>query len=148
MSGARQNIHGTALVVADKGVLLLGPSGSGKTMLALAMLQRASLEGRHCALIADDQLLLEVSGGRLLVHAPDTIAGLAEVYGLGPRKLDFRGVALIDLVAELGEGQRYQEVGKRTIESVTLPSLALPQRNARRSVDILAACLRLPPFAG
>ncbi|TIU15608.1 MAG: HPr kinase/phosphorylase, partial [Mesorhizobium sp.] len=33
-----ENIHGTALLIGECGVLITGPSGSGKTTLALTLL--------------------------------------------------------------------------------------------------------------
>ena len=77
------NVHGTAIVIGTTGFLFLGPSGAGKSAVALACLEDARASGLFAALVSDDQVLVSVSGGRLVARAPATIAGLAEVRGAG-----------------------------------------------------------------
>jgi serine kinase of HPr protein (carbohydrate metabolism regulator) len=60
-----------------RGVLIEGPAGSGKSDLAL----RALSHGFQ--LVADDRTVVFVSAGRLYGRAPDALAGLIEVRGLG-----------------------------------------------------------------
>jgi hypothetical protein len=60
-----------------RGVLIEGPSGAGKSDLAL----RALSEGFR--LVADDRTLVWASGGELFGRAPDSLAGLMEIRGLG-----------------------------------------------------------------
>ena len=62
---------------AWRGVLIEGPSGAGKSDLALRAL---SLGAR---LVADDRVLAWTSEGRLFGRAPETLAGLLEIRGLG-----------------------------------------------------------------
>ena len=95
------NIHATALVLGDRGVLITGPSGSGKTTLALTLIERCAAQQRFARLVGDDQLFVAARGGRLVASVPDTIAGLAEVHGLGPRPLPALANAVIDLVVRL-----------------------------------------------
>ncbi len=64
-----------------RGVLLQGASGSGKSDLALRLIQAVS--GREARLVADDYVLLVREGSDLVAHAPQAIAGLLEVRGLG-----------------------------------------------------------------
>ena len=63
-----------------RGVLIQGPSGAGKSDLAL----RALAEG--CALVANDQTVIFMSGGRLFGRAPDALRGLIEIRGLGVQR--------------------------------------------------------------
>lgn len=70
-------IHATAVAIEGNGVLLLGPSGSGKSDLALRLIDRGA------KLIADDRVNMTADGGRVMLRAPDRIAGLLEVRGLG-----------------------------------------------------------------
>jgi serine kinase of HPr protein (carbohydrate metabolism regulator) len=144
------NIHATALIMGDHGILIRGASGSGKTTLALALMQAARGLGRHAALIADDQLLVEAHDGRLIVTAPPTIASLAEAYGLEPRPVPYRASGLIDLAIDLTEGAhspRFQEGQRTEIAGVALPLLVLEARQSRRSCLAIAAWFAWPPFA-
>ena len=60
-----------------RGVLIEGPSGAGKSDLALRMLDQGF------RLVADDRVLIWASGGALYGRAPQTLANLIEVRGLG-----------------------------------------------------------------
>lgn len=75
-----------------RGVLIEGPSGSGKSDLAL----RALAHGAR--LVADDRVLAWTTQGRLFGRAPDPLAGLMEVRGVGvapTRALPWAGIDLI-----------------------------------------------------
>ena len=62
--------------------------GSGKSQLALKLISAATKRIVALArLVADDRIQLEACHGRLLVRAPDALAGLIEVHGLGIRQL-------------------------------------------------------------
>jgi serine kinase of HPr protein (carbohydrate metabolism regulator) len=60
-----------------RGALIEGPSGVGKSDLALRALDAGF------QLVADDRVTTFVSGGRLYGKAPESLAGLIEVRGLG-----------------------------------------------------------------
>ncbi len=87
-------LHGSAVRLEDKGVLLLGSSGRGKSDLALQMIDRGAL------LIADDQVRLLREDDRLVAEAPSALAGLIEVRGLGIMRLP-HGRSRLDLVVDL-----------------------------------------------
>ncbi len=142
------NVHGTVLLIADRGVLITGPSGSGKSTLALALVDRLG-GGRFCRLVADDQVFVSVHGGRLVCHAPRTISGLIEVFGLGPQRLASEQAAVIDLVARLVPETgmaRLPQDGHETVSGCVVPRLDVPARNAVPAVQMLCAWLKLPPF--
>jgi hypothetical protein len=75
--------HATALVVGTTGFLVTGPSGGGKSALALRLISKANAKGLFARLVADDQVLLEPAGGRLVAFPPPSIAGLIECRGSG-----------------------------------------------------------------
>jgi serine kinase of HPr protein (carbohydrate metabolism regulator) len=144
-----RNLHATALVLGDRGILITGPSGSGKTALALTLLRQFAAAGQFARLVADDQVLIRTASGRLLASCPQPIAGLAEVYGLGPRPLPHLRAAVIDLVLRLvpqAEAPRFPERLEESIAGVGLPRLDLPERRADASALAVAAWLKAPPF--
>jgi serine kinase of HPr protein (carbohydrate metabolism regulator) len=143
------NIHATALLLGDRGVLICGLSGSGKTTLALTLIGQFSAAGRFARLVGDDQLFVHSPAGRLVVSSPETIAGLAEVHGLGPRPLPHQPSAVIDLVVRLvaeAEAPRLPEPQTETLAGVVLPRLDLPARNSTASALAVTAWLKAPPF--
>lgn len=140
------NLHATGVVLGDRGLLITGPSGSGKTTLALALVERASEIGLFSAFIADDQSLIAARNGRLVCHAPLEIAGLAEVFGLGPRAIQHSPAAMIDLVVDLApQTERFPAPQEVQLEGISLPILRLPQRNMLQSRLAIAAWLGWPP---
>ena len=69
-----------------RAALIVGPSGAGKSDLAVrCILQGAWIDGRHvlASLIADDQVIVDRSGGGLVTRAPEATEGRIEVRGLG-----------------------------------------------------------------
>jgi HPr kinase/phosphorylase len=95
-------VYGTCIAIGSRAALLRGPSGSGKSDLALRFaLETSSLF--DAALVADDQVLIERDGGRLIARAPATIAGKIEVRGLGIVTLPFRSEAELRLVIDLSD---------------------------------------------
>lgn len=78
-----RNVHATALVLGQRGLLLVGPSGAGKSSLALDLIHAAERQGQSCSLVSDDQVLIEVKDGTVIGHAPSSIFGLIEVRGAG-----------------------------------------------------------------
>lgn len=140
------NVHATAVIVADRGIVITGPSGSGKTHLALALVDALRLERRFARLVCDDQALAELVGGRWLATAPGPLSNLVEIHGLGPRNVDAERRAVIDLVVDLvpdGLAPRLQDAASIHVAVGPLPTLRLPQRNATAAVSAIKAYLRL-----
>ncbi len=81
--------HATFVKVANLGVLVLGRSGAGKSTLALALIDNAGhgigKVDLPATLIADDQVCLwqDPETKQIYGKAPETIAGLLEIRGLG-----------------------------------------------------------------
>ena len=149
MSGL-PNIHGTALVLGDRGIIVIGPSGAGKTTLALALVRHFCAHGRFVRLVGDDQILVKARGGRLLARVPTTIAGLVEVPGIGPRPVPAEQAVVIDLVLRLvaeDATARLQDNATEMIAGCVLPRFDLARRNVPAALPLVAAVLGLPPFA-
>jgi HPr kinase/phosphorylase len=124
------SIHASAVLIGARAVLIRGPAGSGKSRLALALLT-AARQGLllFARLVADDRGHVEVVNGRLLVRPAPALAGLLEVRGLGIRCLPHEPLAVVGLVADLGQPdtERLPEPAQREakIEGITLPRLAV-----------------------
>lgn len=74
-------MHGTCVACGTRALLLRGPSGAGKSDLAFRLI-RTDPAGETC-LVADDQVRLVRDGDRLVASAPEALAGLIELRGLG-----------------------------------------------------------------
>jgi serine kinase of HPr protein (carbohydrate metabolism regulator) len=139
------NIHGTALLVGDHGILVIGSSGAGKTTLALALIDHFSMRGKFSRLVGDDQLFVESRAGRLVAHAPSTIAGLIEIPGLGPRALPHEPAAVIDLCIRLAPAagvQRFQEEAREEIAGCGVPAIAVAERNVVAALPAVVAAMK------
>jgi serine kinase of HPr protein (carbohydrate metabolism regulator) len=145
-----RNIHGTALLIGEHGVLVTGPSGAGKTTLALALIDHCRTRGVFSLLVGDDQLFFAAHGGRLVCRAPASIAGLCEVHGIGPRPLAFEPTAVIDLVVRLVEPAdmaRLQDESTETIAGCRLPRIDVARQNVPAALPMLMARLSIQPFS-
>jgi HPr kinase/phosphorylase len=126
----RPTVHACAVLVGARALLIRGPSGSGKSQLALRLITAAQNGLLPFArLVADDRIRLEPCHGRLLARAPDTLAGLIEVHGLGIRQLSHEPVAVIGSVVELAapDAQRLPERAEVEVEGITLPQLKIAE---------------------
>ncbi|OQM73962.1 HPr kinase/phosphorylase [Manganibacter manganicus] len=143
------NLHGTAIIIGERGLLITGPSGSGKTTLALALIEQFAGRGLLCRLIGDDQLLTANHSGRLVCTVPETLAGLVEVPGIGPQSLAYEPAAVIDLLVRLVPASvmaRFQEPGMEMVAGCRISQLDLAARNVTAAVPAIAARLALDHF--
>lgn len=142
------NRHGTAILLGDRGLLITGRSGAGKSTLALALVRSWLARGSFAAMVADDQVLLLACGGRLVCRAPEPIAGLAEVFGLGPRPVRHEPRCVVFLVAELVAGPvpRLAEDASVSIAGTTLPRLLVAERDAQAAASAIDSAFGVPPF--
>lgn len=131
----RALLHASCVDLAGAGVVLLGPSGCGKSDLALRLIDGGA------RLVADDRLTIERCGDRLIARAPQAIAGLIEVRGLGIMRVEHCPSSVLALVVALGatpparlpERTTYQVLG------VALPYLELDPRAASACAKIRLA---------
>jgi HPr kinase/phosphorylase len=95
-------VHASAVLVGAKAVLIRGPSGTGKSRLLVGLLDAARSGMLPFArLVADDRVYLEAAHGRLIVRAPQPIAGLIEERGRGVVPCRYEPMAVVGLVVDL-----------------------------------------------
>jgi serine kinase of HPr protein (carbohydrate metabolism regulator) len=120
-----RNIHATALVVGETGILVTGPSDSGKSRFARHCLAVAGLRGRYAALVSDDRVQVTNCHGRLLAETPETIVGLIEIRGFGIIRVDHIPAAVMHLAISLETAEDAERMPHmRRFEPV--PGLDLP----------------------
>ncbi|QOF69124.1 HPr kinase/phosphorylase [Aminobacter sp. SR38] len=141
---APTNMHATAIVLGDRGVLIAGPSGSGKSSLALALVEKFRAGNRFARLVSDDQVFLSAHQGRLVCHAPSTIAGLVEVRGDGPIPVEHEAATTVDLLVRLvpaGAVERLPEDASELLLGCKVPRLMLAEREIAVATPALLALL-------
>ncbi|MFK7943620.1 MAG: HPr kinase/phosphorylase [Paracoccaceae bacterium] len=95
MTEAATHLHGSAIAVGSQGLLIIGAPGTGKSTLALDMIARGA------QLVSDDQVAVQAEGARLMLSAPDPIAGLIEARGVGILKMPYLPAARLHLMVDL-----------------------------------------------
>ncbi len=120
-------MHGSAVAVKGRGLLILGRSGAGKSALALRLVALGA------ALVADDQVTLTRRGEALIASAPAALAGMAEARGVGLLRLAHVPEAVVRLAVDLDfapaarmpqlRALRHLEVGVELIFGRDLPNL-------------------------
>ncbi|MBT3789584.1 MAG: serine/threonine protein kinase [Alphaproteobacteria bacterium] len=139
-------VHGTCVafpLVEESGVaaavLFRGPSGIGKSDLALRLIDDGA------QLVADDQVVLDLTEDGLRASAPETIRGMLEVRGVGIVHLPVAEkaalVAIIDLVEPDAEVERLPEPEEVEIVNTTLPlwKLRPMESSAMAKVGVIVA---------
>ena len=74
MSAERFNLHATAIVIGQTGLLFVGPSGSGKSEMAFSFMTEAERCGLDAFLVGDDQVFITGRDGAVMAERPDAIA--------------------------------------------------------------------------
>jgi HPr kinase/phosphorylase len=105
-------VHASAVVVGEAGILIRGESGSGKSRLALTLIASAHAGGVFACLVGDDRIILENANGRLIARGHPLILGQIEQRSAGILAVRFIGAAVLRLIVDLvpaGEARRYPE---------------------------------------
>ena len=92
-----ENLHGSCVAINNKGVLFLGGSSSGKSDVCLRLIMQ-----KKAVLVADDRVDLQLdNNNNIIANAPQNIAGLLEVRGLGIKKFTMQKDVTLNLAIEL-----------------------------------------------
>lgn len=102
-------VHGTAVSVANRGLLIVGPSGSGKSSLGLMLLAYGA------ALISDDRTVLSGRGSEVMLSAPQTLPARIEARGVGLLHTDLAQPAPLKLVVDMGQRESKRLPPKRFV---------------------------------
>ncbi len=126
-------VHASAVLVGERAVLIRGPSGAGKSRLAFELV----LAGRTgqippAILVGDDRVRLDTSGGKLIVRPARELAGLIEIRGLGIRRIEHVGEAVVGLVVDLAAADAERlppaEALIVTLHGVKIPRIPVESR--------------------
>ena len=131
------DIHASCVCWQNRGILLLGASGSGKSDLCLRL-----ISGQGAELVADDRVDLIVSRETIYASAPEILAGMLEIRGVGLLKLP--NLCRSRLVSAPQEVERLPQPAFWKFGGCKLPLLRLYPFEASAPDKILAA-LRWPP---
>jgi serine kinase of HPr protein (carbohydrate metabolism regulator) len=119
-----------------RGALIEGPSGVGKSDLALRALDH------DFRLVADDRVVVFTAGGRLYGKAPQPLAGLIEVRGLGvlaaASPLPFCEIAVLIRCVEAPEAvERLPDPRTETVAGMGIPVFDLWPREPAAPLKIV-----------
>ena len=120
-----------------RGVLVQGPSGSGKSDLALRALDLGF------RLVSDDRTLVWSSDGAAFGRAPETLAGLLEVRGVGVLRVPALAFCRIDLAVLSGTPERLPDLEVVVLAGAPVRRLALQLTDTAAPHRIREALCRL-----
>jgi serine kinase of HPr protein (carbohydrate metabolism regulator) len=143
-------VHGSAVLLAETGILIRGASGSGKSALVLELL---AAEPESARLVADDRVILTAANGRLLADVPAAIAGLIELRRVGLLRRSFVAPVVIRLVVDLVPAESVSRLpetadAETAVEGIVLPRLALAVGRAGGALRVRVALAGLPSLPG
>ncbi|SEN68827.1 Hpr(Ser) kinase/phosphatase [Loktanella fryxellensis] len=125
-------LHGTAVALDGRAVLIRGRSGTGKSALALQLIALGAM------LIADDQVVLTRRGDDVIASCPPALRGVIEARGMGILRARPTGPAPLACVVDLDttEVARLPEW-----HSITLVGCAVPLFQKPPYIDLAAALM-------
>ncbi len=136
-----KQIHGTAISVEGRGVLLRGRPGSGKSDLALRLIDRGAL------LVADDRVDISRRAGALIMSAPTAIAGFLEIRGLGIVEVTYARTSALALVIDLVPRERVERLPEPEMTDILglpVPLVRLDPFEASAAIKVAYALEQAP----
>lgn len=91
--------HASCVALEGQGLLIAGPSGAGKSSLALRLMAFGAI------LVADDQVLLRLSGTEVSAEAPTSLPKAIEARGIGLLHAEVTGPIPLRLVVDLAQAE-------------------------------------------
>ncbi len=134
-------VHGSAVALDGRGVVLLGASASGKSSLAARL-----IEAHGGALIGDDRLHLARDGDSLWVRPHAQLAGMLELRGLGLAQMTHLAQAPVHLVVDLVARQDVPRVADEAYfihDGQRVPKLTLHAHDSATPMIIVHAMVTL-----
>lgn len=143
-------IHGGLLNIYGKGVLIRGESGLGKSEIALELIKRGHL------LVADDRVDCYRIHNRIVGKAPELLAGMLEIRGIGIINVSrMFGASTVLPKVEVDfevtlekwrDNANYDRVGiedkkYETILDVKIPKIVVPVREGRSMAVIIESAV-------
>jgi HPr kinase/phosphorylase len=123
---ARELVHGTCVALGQRAALLRGEPSSGKSDLALRFLALPGDGDLRPHLVADDQVWIDLENGQAIASAPEALAGLIEVRGLGIAEMPFVAAAPLVLVCDLVAGDAVPRMPPEPWDRIRLAGGSVP----------------------
>lgn len=120
-----------------RGVLIEGASGTGKSDLALRMLEQGF------RLVADDRVVIWACGGALYGRAPQTLANLIEVRGLGICAEPALPLSRIVLAARCEPPERLPDPARHDYVGLSIPVVSIQPLEASAPAKLRRALQHL-----
>ena len=135
-------MHGTCVALGDRAAAIRGKPGAGKSDLALRFISAFHRDG--AALVADDQIRICREQNILSVSAPESIAGLFEVRGIGVISFPPKSSAELALIIELSPADEIERMPpdpwpREKILGISVPVLRLFPFEASAAAKLYAA---------
>ena len=121
----QRQVHGTAIMLWDQGVLLRGPSGAGKSDLALRLIDCGAV------LVADDRVNLTRAKDSVQMSAPANLLGKLEIRGLGIVQMACVPSAPLAMVCDLIPADQIDRIPAAATETIfdqLVPLVAIDSR--------------------
>ena len=109
----RIEVHGSAVALGGRAVLIVGRSGAGKSALAL------SLMALGAELVADDRVVIERMGNDLKLKAVSGFEGLIEARGIGILQTSAARDATLCVIVDLDQTELHRLPPARAHEILT-----------------------------
>jgi serine kinase of HPr protein (carbohydrate metabolism regulator) len=139
-------IHATCVAVGGVGVLLIGPPGSGKSDLALRLIDTAGFgigsSPLTAQLVADDQVKLTRIEDHLEAQAPEALAGLLEVRGVGIVRVAHFPSTRVDLAVRLRSQKEIERMPDLAEQRHEVLGISIPLLDIDPAADSAPARIR------